>query len=140
MISISDECSKLPSSLQHLKIEIPLPVVYSTEVKVGCNNGYTLLGDSVITCYEGGQFTFTQFPSCQIGDVRKQYLYLYNDNFIIGVGGILYVLLCYDILISYLMLLMLSEASLYGKIFHHPNCTTIILTWVHTFTHLSHFY
>ena len=65
---VSDECANLPKSLQNLEITShTLPVIYSTEVKVRCNHGYTLQGDDTLTCVRGEKFNFSNIPTCQIG-------------------------------------------------------------------------
>ncbi|XP_063691244.1 sushi, von Willebrand factor type A, EGF and pentraxin domain-containing protein 1-like [Bolinopsis microptera] len=45
--------------------ETQFPLPPDNEVSLKCSPGYTLTGDSTVTCVEGTAFSFTKIPSCQ---------------------------------------------------------------------------
>ncbi|KAL5272077.1 hypothetical protein ACHWQZ_G000328 [Mnemiopsis leidyi] len=62
---VLNTCTSLPP-LPNIETDALFPVVVSTRVRVRCAEGYTLLGDSVVTCVQGTHFNMTNTPSCQI--------------------------------------------------------------------------
>ncbi|XP_063677750.1 sushi, von Willebrand factor type A, EGF and pentraxin domain-containing protein 1-like [Bolinopsis microptera] len=60
-----DECTELPN-LPNIKTNTTFPVVVGTVVELWCIPGYTLQGDSQITCLNGKEYLISSPPSCQI--------------------------------------------------------------------------
>ena len=58
-----------------MKAETQFPVPPGSEVSLKCSTGYTLTGDTTVTCKEGRTFLFTSNndPACQLG---------YSDEFL----------------------------------------------------------
>ena len=49
---------------------------HGTRVEVNCNHGYSLSGDSVITCVKDKNWSFNIEPLCAIG--KLQHLLMFN--------------------------------------------------------------
>ena len=47
--------------------ETQFPLPPGSEVSLKCTTGYTLTGDTTVTCKEGRTFLFTNAPVCQLG-------------------------------------------------------------------------
>ncbi|KAL5248183.1 hypothetical protein ACHWQZ_G017382 [Mnemiopsis leidyi] len=59
-------CEGLPDSWRNMKTETQFPLPPGNEVSLKCRTGYTLSGDKTVTCQEGGTFSFTNPPVCQL--------------------------------------------------------------------------
>ena len=57
-----DTCSAIPPSIFNLKSEVEFPVYYGGEVEVGCAHGYSIVGDSTITCLKDTLFSYDVEP------------------------------------------------------------------------------
>lgn len=76
LYSISDECGRLPEDIYNLVTSKALPVKHGTRLEVTCNYGYTLSGDSVITCVKDANWEFDIAPFCVLGYSQVQFLSL----------------------------------------------------------------
>ena len=47
--------------------ETQFPLTPGSEVTLKCSAGYTLTGDTTVTCTEGREFSFTEAPLCAEG-------------------------------------------------------------------------
>ena len=54
-------------SWAEIKTETQFPQPPGSEVSLKCSTGYTLTGDTTVTCKEGRTFLFFVAPVCQLG-------------------------------------------------------------------------
>ena len=47
--------------------ETQFPLPPGSEVSLKCSTGYTLTGDTTVTCEKGETFSFTILPVCELG-------------------------------------------------------------------------
>ena len=68
--SSTDTCVKLPA-IFNIRTDLTLPVDYGTTVEIYCIPGYSLVGDSAITCVNGREFSYVEVPSCVLGETLQ---------------------------------------------------------------------
>ena len=66
-------CEGLPESWKEMTTETQFPLTPGSEVSLKCSTGYTLTGDTTVTCTEGTVFSFIEAPSCVQGLSKIQY-------------------------------------------------------------------
>ena len=60
-------CEGLPESWKEITTETQFPLTPGSEVSLKCSAGYTLIGDTTVTCTEGREFSFSEAPLCAEG-------------------------------------------------------------------------
>ena len=61
-----ESCEGLPENWTEMKTETQFPLPPGSEVSLMCNTGYTLTGDTTVTC-TGTELSFNEAPSCVLG-------------------------------------------------------------------------
>ena len=62
----SGKCTGLPTNISRLVTDAQFPVSQGTPVKVGCEEGFTVDGNDVITCVKGTLFSWEEEePECE---------------------------------------------------------------------------
>ncbi|KAL5266359.1 hypothetical protein ACHWQZ_G003697 [Mnemiopsis leidyi] len=64
--SSCESCGGLPESWTEMKTETQFPLQPGSEVSLKCSAGYTLTGDTMVTCVKGTLFSFNQPPLCSL--------------------------------------------------------------------------
>ncbi|KAL5260641.1 hypothetical protein ACHWQZ_G010705 [Mnemiopsis leidyi] len=57
-------CDGLPESWLQIKTETQFPLLPGSVVSLECSTGYSLTGDTTVTCGEGTVFSFSTAPAC----------------------------------------------------------------------------
>ena len=62
-----DTCTGLDPSWTNVKTDSQFPVNVNTQISVSCKTGYSLQGDTTITCVKDVAFSYTNKPICILG-------------------------------------------------------------------------
>ena len=65
--NFAESCSGLHKSWSNIITETRFPVPPGTEITLGCETGYSLSGDSIVTCLKDNDFQHSSVPVCTRG-------------------------------------------------------------------------